>query len=186
MRSDLAECKCAESKVEDNIADLGTKPLSKAVIAKHCTAMGYVNMSQEDAQMGHQSWGCPKTLDQCAASDHVQKAGGSEPQQRKHPQQRQQADQELRPTATSGSRSQNMMRTRGQDGYELEDHQTEELKNDCKENAEDSNQGTRLTTSSRLPHRLPVHHHGDRRHHLPVDDMAKGRRGEVRHLPELR
>ena len=27
-------------KSEDNIADLGTKPLSKAVIAKHCLAMG--------------------------------------------------------------------------------------------------------------------------------------------------
>ena len=74
-------------KSEDNIADLGTKPLGKAVIAKHCTAMGYMNMSQEDAQMGHQSWGCFETLDQCAAGDHVQKTGGSEPQQRKHPQQ---------------------------------------------------------------------------------------------------
>ena len=30
---------------EDNVADLGTKPLSKAVIAKHCLALGYVNMN---------------------------------------------------------------------------------------------------------------------------------------------
>ena len=33
---------------EDNVADLGTKPLSKAVIAKHCLALGYVNMNQEN------------------------------------------------------------------------------------------------------------------------------------------
>ena len=31
---------------EDNVADLGTKPLSKAVVAKHCLALGYVNMNQ--------------------------------------------------------------------------------------------------------------------------------------------
>ena len=105
-------------KSEDNIADLGTKPLSKAVMAKHCTIMGYMNMSQENAQMGHQSWGCIETLDQYAAGDHVQKAGGSEPQQLKHPQQRQQAGQEPRPIAKSGSRSQNMTRTRGQDGVQ--------------------------------------------------------------------
>ena len=30
---------------EENVADLGTKPLSKAVIAKRCFALGYVNMS---------------------------------------------------------------------------------------------------------------------------------------------
>ena len=33
---------------EDDVADLGTKPLSKAVIAKHCLALGYVNMNQEN------------------------------------------------------------------------------------------------------------------------------------------
>ena len=33
---------------EDNVADLGTKPLSKAVIAKHCLALEYVNMNQEN------------------------------------------------------------------------------------------------------------------------------------------
>ena len=33
---------------EDNVADLGTKPLSTAVIAKHCLTMGYVNMNQEN------------------------------------------------------------------------------------------------------------------------------------------
>ena len=31
---------------EENVADLGTKPLSKAVIAKHCLALGYVNMAE--------------------------------------------------------------------------------------------------------------------------------------------
>ena len=29
---------------EENVADLGTKPLSKAVIAKHCLTLGYVKM----------------------------------------------------------------------------------------------------------------------------------------------
>ena len=29
---------------EENVADLGTKPLSKAVIAKHCLTLGYANM----------------------------------------------------------------------------------------------------------------------------------------------
>ena len=49
-------------KSEDNIADLGTKPLSKAVIAKHCLTLGYVNMSQERDQMDGQSWRCSGTL----------------------------------------------------------------------------------------------------------------------------
>ena len=29
---------------EENVADLGTKPLNKAVIAEHCLTLGYVNM----------------------------------------------------------------------------------------------------------------------------------------------
>ena len=33
----------------DNVADLGTKPLSNAVIAKHCLALVYVNLNQENA-----------------------------------------------------------------------------------------------------------------------------------------
>ena len=35
-------------KSEENVADLGTKPLSKAVIAKHCLTLGYVNMAEEN------------------------------------------------------------------------------------------------------------------------------------------
>ena len=31
-------------KSEENVADLGTKPLSKIVIAKRCLTLGYVNM----------------------------------------------------------------------------------------------------------------------------------------------
>ena len=31
---------------EENVADLGTKALSTAVIAKHCLTLGYVNMSE--------------------------------------------------------------------------------------------------------------------------------------------
>ena len=34
-------------KSEENVADLGTKPLSKAVIAKHFLTLGYVNMAAE-------------------------------------------------------------------------------------------------------------------------------------------
>ena len=38
---------CRVSSGENN-ADLGTKPLGKAVIAKHCLAMGYANMNEEN------------------------------------------------------------------------------------------------------------------------------------------
>ena len=78
---------------EDNIADLGTKPLSKAVIAKHCLTMGYVNMSQESAQKISHSWRDPRTSIQQTA---VQKAISSKPQQRKRPQQRQRTGPGLR------------------------------------------------------------------------------------------
>ena len=33
---------------EENIADLGTKPFSKTVIAKHCLTLGYANMNEEN------------------------------------------------------------------------------------------------------------------------------------------
>ena len=36
-------------KSEENVADLGTKLLSKAAIAKNCFALGYVNMAEESA-----------------------------------------------------------------------------------------------------------------------------------------
>ena len=36
-------------KSEEKVADLGTKLLSKAAIAKHCLALGYVNMAEESA-----------------------------------------------------------------------------------------------------------------------------------------
>ena len=32
----------------ENVADFVTKPRSKAVIAKHCLTMGYVNMNEEN------------------------------------------------------------------------------------------------------------------------------------------
>ena len=35
-------------KGEANAADLATKPLSKAVIAKYCLALGYVNTAEEN------------------------------------------------------------------------------------------------------------------------------------------
>ena len=38
------------AKSEEHAADLGTKPLSKGVIAKHCFALVYVNMAEENGQ----------------------------------------------------------------------------------------------------------------------------------------
>ena len=43
-KSDRKDCECARVRSEENVADLGTKPLSKAVIAKHRLTSGYVNM----------------------------------------------------------------------------------------------------------------------------------------------
>ena len=34
---------------EENVADLGTEPLSKAVIAKHSLTLGYFNMAEDSA-----------------------------------------------------------------------------------------------------------------------------------------
>ena len=48
MKSDPRGFRVRRVRSEDNVADLGTKPLSKAVIAKHCLALGYVNMNQEN------------------------------------------------------------------------------------------------------------------------------------------
>ena len=45
IRSERLRVRMARS--EENVADLGTKPLSKAVIAKHCLTLGYVNMAEE-------------------------------------------------------------------------------------------------------------------------------------------
>ena len=36
---------------EENVADLGTKPLSRAVIAKHCLTLGYMNINDEVSRM---------------------------------------------------------------------------------------------------------------------------------------
>ena len=35
-------------KSEENVADLGTKPLNKAVVAEHCLTLGYANMDEEN------------------------------------------------------------------------------------------------------------------------------------------
>ena len=37
-------------KSDENVADLKTNPLSKAVIAKHCLTLGYVNMAEENGE----------------------------------------------------------------------------------------------------------------------------------------
>ena len=89
---------------EEKVADLGTKALSTAVIAKHCLALGYVNMNQENVQMDRQivamfwDFGSAVSSQQQAAGDDVQRAPSRDPQQQKQPQhlqQRQQAGQEL-------------------------------------------------------------------------------------------
>ena len=59
---------------------------------------------------------CIETLEKYAAGDHVQKSSGRESQQRKHPQQRQQAGKESRPIAKSGPRPPSTTRMRGQVG----------------------------------------------------------------------
>ena len=41
-------------KSEENVANFGTKPLSKAVIAKHCLMLGYVNMDEGNVQCERQ------------------------------------------------------------------------------------------------------------------------------------
>ena len=37
---------------EENVADLGTKPISKTVTAKHCLTMGNANMDEENVWSG--------------------------------------------------------------------------------------------------------------------------------------
>ena len=108
-------------RYEDNIADLGTKPLSKAVIAKHCLTMGYVNMSQESAQTVDHSWRDQGISVQHTAGDHVQKAISSKPQQQKRPQQRQRTGLGFRSAVTGGRRSQTVPRKRGKDGARAEE-----------------------------------------------------------------
>ena len=124
---------------EDNIADLGTKPLSKAVIAKHCLTMGYVNMSQESAQTVGHSRGDQGISVQQTAGDHVQKAISSKPQQQERPQQRQRTGPGVRPAVTGGRRSQNVLRKRGKDGARAKEQlqkQAEEQTNDTSDNPE--------------------------------------------------
>ena len=47
---------------EEHVADLGTKPLSKAVIAKHRLALRDVNMAEESVSCKkHKTWRCVVT-----------------------------------------------------------------------------------------------------------------------------
>ena len=41
----LRVCRARERR---NVADLGTKPLSKTVTAKHCLTLGHANMDEEN------------------------------------------------------------------------------------------------------------------------------------------
>ena len=40
MQDEVRSHRLCRVRSEDNVADLGTKPLSKAVIAKHCFVLG--------------------------------------------------------------------------------------------------------------------------------------------------
>ena len=70
-------------KSEENVADFGTKPLSKAVIAKRCLTLRYVNLAEENAQCEGQvvamfwDFGSAISSQQQSASDHVQTAASS-------------------------------------------------------------------------------------------------------------
>ena len=70
-------------KSEDDVADLGTKPLSKALIAKHCLALGHVNMAKAkvycERQVAAMFWdfGSAVSSQQQSAGDHVQTAASS-------------------------------------------------------------------------------------------------------------
>ena len=83
---------------EENVADLGTKPLSKTVIAKHCLTLGFVNMDEESVQSGWQivamfwDFGSAVSSQRQAAGDHVQKSASRDPQQQKQLQDSQQRD----------------------------------------------------------------------------------------------
>ena len=67
-------------------------------------------------------------------------------------------------------------------GHELEDYWKKKIKDNRKENAEDENLKSDPVIDSRPPHQAFAHPHGDRPFHVPVESVAKGRRGEVRHL----
>ena len=60
---------------EENVGDLGTKALSKAVIAKHCLTLG--------CQVVAMVWdfGSAVSSQQQAAGDHVQRTASRDPQQ---------------------------------------------------------------------------------------------------------
>ena len=89
MQDEIRPKKVAIAKVksEENVADLGTKPPSKAATAKHCLALGYVNMAEENGQckvqgvamfvLGlrfHVRDGCQISQHAVAAGDHVKES----------------------------------------------------------------------------------------------------------------
>ena len=86
-RSDPRHCDCAESGAKNNVADLGTKPLSKTVSTKHCLTLGYANMDEENVEIGWQVlamfWDLSSAVSsqRQAAGDHVQKSASRDPQQ---------------------------------------------------------------------------------------------------------
>ena len=56
---------------EENVADLGKKPLSKTVIPMHCLTLGYMNMDEKMFSVDGKQWRCSRTSAQQSAGDHV-------------------------------------------------------------------------------------------------------------------
>ena len=59
------------------VTDLGNKPLSKAVIAKHCLTLGYVNMAEEKDVAMFWDFGSAVSSQQQSAGNHVKTAARS-------------------------------------------------------------------------------------------------------------
>ena len=89
---------------EENVADLGTKPLSKAVIPKHCLALGYVNTAEENVMCKRQDVAMflrhgfdPNDRDGWQNSQHAEDSrwpcqGENQQQEQQQQKQQQQAD----------------------------------------------------------------------------------------------
>ena len=80
---------------EDNVADLGTKPLSKAVIAKHCLALGIKKMFRWTVK----SWRCSGTSVQQSARSSRQQVTMSREQPAEN-----RSNRSIRSTRSSGSK----------------------------------------------------------------------------------
>ena len=76
-------CVYAGSRVKKMLQTWETKPLSRAVIAKHCLMLGYAIMAEENVECERQvvamfwDFGSTVSLQQQSAGDHAQTAASS-------------------------------------------------------------------------------------------------------------